>query len=518
MKATALTLELLLRGYLPNSLTPPFRIQNLDKAYPDVLKYLRSLRAKRGKKAKYPRAMTVRHSIPKRKLSRRIFSIPNPIHQVLVAREVARNWAALDKICASSSIALSRPVIGTVRALDVKMTRAEQVAQRAARSVGKRFVLTADFSRYYPSIYTHAIPWAIHGKAAARADITLFGNRLDERIRESQDKQTGGIPIGPDTSFLIGEVVAAAIDRRLEDKIGKLHGTRFVDDYYLYFDSHEAAERALAALHEIAASLELVVNDFKTEILPLPEALEPYWKRQLRVLNLNRQGSRQETQLIELFDQAAELTIRFPNDNVLTYAANIVGSTSIDASVWPICQSLLLRSALAEPSLLRRLPDIFEKNQAAGHDLAAASATVEQLCGYHSALQQGTEVMWAMWFSRSLHEPLTPSAIQAVGAVDDDLVALTTLHLKSEGLMPGLNVNLWAQYATKQHLFTDHWLVAYEGRAKGWLGSAGTDYTMQDNFFSILRKHGVSFYELAAAAVQQSSPYDGDADDEASAF
>jgi hypothetical protein len=116
------------------------------------------------------------------------------------------------------------------------MTRAEQVAQRAARSVGKRFVLTADFSRYYPSIYTHAIPWAIHGKAAARADITLFGNRLDERIRESQDsqdKQTGGIPIGPDTSFLIGEVVAAAIDRRLEDKIGKLHGTRFVDDYYL---------------------------------------------------------------------------------------------------------------------------------------------------------------------------------------------------------------------------------------------------------------------------------------------
>jgi len=369
-------------------------------------------------------------------------------------------------------------------------------------------VLTADFSRYYPSIYTHAIPWAIHGKAAARADNKLYGNRLDERIRESQDKQTGGIPIGPDTSFLIGEVVAAAVDQKLKDTIGELHGTRFIDDYHLYFDSHDAAERALAALHEIAASLELVVNDFKTEILPLPEALEPCWKRQLRALNLQRPGSRQDTQLIELFDLAAELASRFPSDNVLTYAAKIVGSALIDAKYWPICQALLLRSAMAEPSLLRRLPDIFEKNSAAGHDLAAVSATVEQLCTHHSPLQQGTEVMWAMWFSRSLNLQLTGTASAAVGDVDDDLVALTALHLNSDGLMPALDTSKWAEYASKEHLFTDHWLVAYEAKSKGWLGGMAPDYTLEDEFFSILRQHDVSFYQIAAAGAAEESEYD----------
>jgi hypothetical protein len=140
---------------------------------------------------------------------------------------------------------------------------------------------------------------------------------------------------------------------------------------------------------------------------------------------------------------------------------------------------------LAEPSLLTKLPGIFENNGATSHDLAGATSTVEQLCSYHSPLQQSTEVMWAMWFSRSLHIPLTPAASQAVGTVDDDLVALTALHLNSEGLMPGLDTSIWKQYAEKQHLYTDHWLLAYEARSKGWLGLPDSDYVNQDKFFSI---------------------------------
>jgi len=153
-------------------------------------------------------------------------------------------------------------------------------------------LLQADFSRFYPSIYTHAIPWAIHGKEIARNNPALFGNRIDKRVRESQDKQTGGIPIGPDTSFLIGEIMGSAVDCALEKRIGKLRGTRFVDDYHLYFDSYHDAEKALAALHAIAISLELEVNDFKTEIVQLPEALEPRWKQELRSRDLKSTSSK----------------------------------------------------------------------------------------------------------------------------------------------------------------------------------------------------------------------------------
>ncbi len=158
MRASEFTLELIRRGYFPNSLTPPFTVQNLGLAYRDILAYLRPLRARKPRRPNYPRAMTVRHSVPKRKLSRRVFSIPNPIHHVLVSREVARHWRELDALCAASPIALSRPILGFDRAIEAKFTRSAQALERAIRSVGKRYVLKADFSRYYPSIYTHAIP------------------------------------------------------------------------------------------------------------------------------------------------------------------------------------------------------------------------------------------------------------------------------------------------------------------------------------------------------------------------
>src|ERR1022692_4555816 len=118
-------------------------------------------------------------------------------------------------------------------------------------------MLPADFSRFYNSIYTHSIPWAIHGKVNARADreYALYGNRLDLRVRDTQDQQTGGIPVGPDTSFLLAEVIASAIDTELVQSVGELKGTRYIDDYHLYFGSAADAESALAELHRIAGQL-----------------------------------------------------------------------------------------------------------------------------------------------------------------------------------------------------------------------------------------------------------------------
>ena len=109
--------------------------------------------------------------------------------------------------------------------------------ERAIRSSASRYLLRADFSRFYPSLYTHALSWAIHGKDLAKqnqADASLLGNRLDRAVRNTQDRQTLGIPVGPDTSDLMGEVLAVAIDLRLLSDVGTLAGVRYVDDYYLF--------------------------------------------------------------------------------------------------------------------------------------------------------------------------------------------------------------------------------------------------------------------------------------------
>ena len=79
----------------------------------------------------------------------------------------------------------------------------------------------ADISSFYPSVYTHTIPWALHSKAVAKKNKakndTYFGNILDGCSMGVQDWQTVGLPIGPDTSHIIAEIIGVAIDLQIKE-------------------------------------------------------------------------------------------------------------------------------------------------------------------------------------------------------------------------------------------------------------------------------------------------------------
>src|SRR5262249_1499355 len=151
---------------------------------------------KKVKGATLPRSRCVTHSVPKRKHLRRSLAIPNPLHQCILSDEIASNWPALSAFCARSPLSLSLPKPSADRALEATNDLNKQPLFRAQRSVGSRYLLKTDIARFYPSIYTHSVPWALHNKTAARSDkkFKLLGNRLDLWLRETQDKQTGGIP------------------------------------------------------------------------------------------------------------------------------------------------------------------------------------------------------------------------------------------------------------------------------------------------------------------------------------
>ena len=155
----------------------------------------------------------------------------------------------------------------------------------------------------------------------------------------------------------------------------------------------------------------------------------------------NKQDAKQDTQLVELFDRAAELARAFPNDNVLTYAAKIVGSASIEPQHWPICQALLLRAALSEPSLVRRLPTSSKRTNPQVQIRKPLPRQSNNSVSITLGSSKATKLCGAMSFSRSVKLPLTDGAAAAVGSVDDDLVALTALHLNSEGLIPKLKID-----------------------------------------------------------------------------
>ena len=118
---------------------------------------------KRNPSGSMPRSRAVSHSVPKHKHLRRSFSIPDPLIDVFCLPRSSEVGACSPLLCSISSIS-SAPTPSAVRAVEATNSLNKQPEFRAQRSVGARYLLKTDIARFYPSVYSHSIPWALHGK------------------------------------------------------------------------------------------------------------------------------------------------------------------------------------------------------------------------------------------------------------------------------------------------------------------------------------------------------------------
>jgi hypothetical protein len=134
--------------------------------------------------------------------------------------------------------------------------------------------LQTDFARFFSSIYTHSIPWAIHGKAWSKANrrAASTGNDLDAAIRNGQDGQTVGIPVSSDVAHVVSEIIASAIDESAFSRTPP--GFRYVDDYFLCFDSEANAIKGMERLSAAARDFEIDLNYAKTSIHHVKDILD----------------------------------------------------------------------------------------------------------------------------------------------------------------------------------------------------------------------------------------------------
>jgi hypothetical protein len=346
--------SLVRKGYLHDHVIPPLSTSLLA----DHLNDLPNDSAHLFWKAPSKHSRCVKHSAPKRRHSRRILAIPNPQHQIPLCLKLVEHWREIEAYCGKSKLSLSTPDVkeNSKRAVDRSSYFRDLSSERILRSVGCRFHLYADFARYYSSIYTHSIAWALHGKEAARTDEgawRLAGNQIDALVRLTQDRQSVGIPVGPDTSLILAEIIATSVDQQLE-AAGITQGLRYVDDFHLYFPSRAGCEHAIAALHAACGQYELDVNDSKTLIEEVPDVSEPLWKNILRASPLNG-ANVSAPDLLSYFNAAFQLSLAHPFDGVLKYAVS--RSAGFVVGDFALYQALLCRCMITEPGCL---PDVLE--------------------------------------------------------------------------------------------------------------------------------------------------------------
>jgi len=380
-----------------------------------------------------------------------------------------------------------------LRALIPQVDGGELSIQRAKSRSASRFLLRTDISRFYSSIYTHSIPWALDGKSAAKKTrVGGLGNNLDAGFRNLQDGQTLGIPIGPDASFVAAEVIACAIDKQLSQK--GLAGMRFMDDYEMGFESRSAAEEGLARLEETLAEFELAINPLKTHIDQLPVELDRPWRAEIKSYGFDPEVQITSTELVGYFNRVFQLKSDYPSDAVLAYA--VARLRFVDVADWELLQNLICQCALAEPGALEPVVSILQQNSE--RDLTdAIDGLISSTISYHAPLAHGSEVAWALWAAVWFRRDIPSSAAAKLVSNRDPAVAILALHARELGLIKrNVSFQAWGDDINSESLYGQQWLIAYEADFRGWLPSSSrAKYVENDPNFSGLKQAGVSFYD-----------------------
>ncbi|HOE46139.1 MAG TPA: RNA-directed DNA polymerase [Methanothrix soehngenii] len=487
--------DLIRFGYFPKELPPPFTTDHIANHVPLLLSIIPQ---------KLITSRCCRHSIPKVKNLRRDLKIPNPQNQLRLCEYLSNNWPDIEAFFQQSAISLSIPIKDTKkRAVRTKTDIKDIYIELLHRSIGCSYRLHVDISNYYSNMYTHSIPWAYYGKKFAKVNRheSLLANKIDKMIQSQQDGQTLGIPIGPDTSLIISEIVGAAIDIRLAEEFPNLKGGRYIDDYFLYFEEKEQANAVLRKLHEIISDFELNINREKTEISELPDYLgDIKWRYELSMYSFKNDSESQLNRIIDYFNKAFEYSKQYPEDYVLRYALGRIKQLKVYKENWPIYESFLLHAITAEPSVISIATNIFYTYKKNDYNLAIdkISHLIDAFIKFHCKYHHHNEIAWALWLSKMLEIKINDVSAKCISQIMDSIIVLIALDLNNNGLITnGLDKSNWIDVMSDGQLYDDNWLLCYEANVKGWLHSRkGKDYIAKDKFFSYLRGYNIQFYDV----------------------
>lgn len=221
-----------------------------------------------------------------------------------------------------------------------------------------KFIVRADISSCFPSIYSHSIPWALVGKDVAKAnrnDDSQWYNIIDSACYTLKNGETHGLLIGPFASNLLSEIILTKVDKKLYDK-----GYRYfrnIDDFECYVDSNETASRFLCDLEEALSEYDLSLNHKKTAIIPLPIAISEKWIHRLNsfLAITKEQVDYKETNAY--LDLALSLANEIGDSAVLKYAIKTLAGCNMTASAKKLAAQRIIHMSVVYPYLVQMMEE-----------------------------------------------------------------------------------------------------------------------------------------------------------------
>ena len=430
----------------------------------------------------------------------------NPVAFFFLSKVLSENYLKLRKLNKASKLSVA-PSIFDWAGERTLIRPVFDVKDAQKRQINARFevIAEADISAFYHSIYTHAIAWAIHDKAFAKQNRTVIhvGNLIDLLVRNAQDGQTIGIPVGPDTSRLIAEVVGTAIDRSIQKSLDKFmkkkssnrNAIRFIDDYTFGCSSVQEAETVIASVRGAVNSFELELNNSKTKIQTVRSVLNIGWREHLReyLPKAPYSGDALSRYFYNVYVTARENE----TNNVVKFALQIARRAFLSTEHWLIVEDYLISAYRQNSTLINLMVELFILREINRGDVSREllqdflSSRIPLLIG----MQRNGEVIWLLFLCVALKLPLASSVVDCLFNVEDGAIAVLVADLFRLDLVAGAcDYSVWNNSLSQGGLDGSMWLYAYKSALKNLNGAGATSHVTGHKYFRFLLSKRIEFY------------------------
>ncbi|MFI8606277.1 RNA-directed DNA polymerase [Cellulophaga baltica] len=334
--------------------------------------------------------------------------------------------------------------------------------------IKSKYVVSADISNFFPSIYSHSIAWALKGKSVSKRlrNSSLWFNNLDFYSRNLKYGETNGLLIGPHASNLISEIILAKVDKVLIDKGYKY--VRYIDDFTCYVESYEKAEQFLIDLSEELKKYELKLNDKKSDITPLPQASVKGWVNKINnftfinTYDFNGQESLRTKELKSFLDFVIQLFLDEQKDSsVLNYAIKIIAKKHIGRNAKSYFIKQIHHLVLLYPYLIHLLDEFVFTPHKISKDSIKLIAEDVYSYGIKKRFFESNSyaLFWALKYDFKIDSISTNLVLDSEKSEDSIFLLLAYLFDKKQG------VNLVKYRKIARNLkpdFDRYWLFIYE--------------------------------------------------------
>src|SRR5690606_12955704 len=173
--------------------------------------------------------------------------------------------------------------------------------------------------------------------------------------------QTVGIPIGPETSRVLAEIISSRIDSdflELSDCSLRENVDRLQDDWFIGLKDLESAETTLAAIMSVYRSYGLDINGSKTSISRVVTHAKEAWISEIGAFLSHRPGPLIGARLREFLTLVLRLQTSYENQAVTNYALTVLENHKTSKSDVAELESFLLKASIISPGSMSRICEL----------------------------------------------------------------------------------------------------------------------------------------------------------------